>query len=170
MAPRRAGIMAFTQGRGFAIGASFGLQIRSLRCRILVCNTADTASLATCFLFGKLFRVASTSGFGEKRCRKNLSLYAAGHLSCLGLTHFANARLNRHGGGISPALSLAHAARCLMAPNPYSQSIRSSPLMASPNVFVEYSPRNGMHTDTNSSTSSKLPRLTTFNRTGSSGN
>ena len=39
--------MVFTQGRGFVIGASFGLQIRSLRCRVLVCNAADTASLAT---------------------------------------------------------------------------------------------------------------------------
>ena len=66
--------MVFTQSRGFVLGASFGLQIRSLRCRVLVCNAADTASLATCFLFGKLFRVASTSGFGEKRCRKNLPL------------------------------------------------------------------------------------------------
>ena len=67
--------MVFTQSRGFVLGASFGLQIRSLRCRVLVCNAADTASLATCFLFGKLFRVASTSGFGEKRCRKNLPLH-----------------------------------------------------------------------------------------------
>ena len=36
----------------------------------------DTASLAARFLFGKLFRVAITFGFGEKRCRKNLPLYA----------------------------------------------------------------------------------------------
>ena len=39
--------MVFTQGRGFVLGASFGLQIRSLRCRVLVCHAADTASLAT---------------------------------------------------------------------------------------------------------------------------
>ena len=51
-----------------------GSQSRSLRCRVLVCNAADTASLATPFLFGKLFGVATTFGFGEKRCRKNLPL------------------------------------------------------------------------------------------------
>ena len=39
--------MVFTQGRGFALGASFGLQIRTLRYRVLVCHAADTASLAT---------------------------------------------------------------------------------------------------------------------------
>ena len=49
--------------------------IRSLHCRVLVCRAADTASLATRFLFGKLFAVAITFGFGEKRCRKNLPLY-----------------------------------------------------------------------------------------------
>ena len=38
--------MVFTQGRGFVIGESFGLQIRSLDKRVLVCNAADTASLA----------------------------------------------------------------------------------------------------------------------------
>ena len=66
--------MVFTQGRGFVLGALFGLQIRSLRCRVLVCDAADTASLATWFLFGKLFGVATLVGFGEKRCRKNLPL------------------------------------------------------------------------------------------------
>ena len=66
--------MGFTQGRGFVLGALFGLQIRSLRCRMLVCHAADTASLATWFLFGKLFGVAMLVGFGEKRCRKNLPL------------------------------------------------------------------------------------------------
>ena len=66
--------MVFTQGRGFVLGASFGLQIRSLRCRVLVCNAADTASLATRFLFGKLFACATFVSFGEKRCRKNLPL------------------------------------------------------------------------------------------------
>ena len=68
--------IVFTQGRGFVFGASFGLQVRSLRCRVLVFDTADTASLATCFLFGKLLDVAITFGFGKKRCRKNLPLYA----------------------------------------------------------------------------------------------
>ena len=68
--------MFFTQGHGFVIGASFGLRIHSLRCRDLVCHAADTAFLATWFLFGKLFGVATLVGFGEKRCRKNLPLYA----------------------------------------------------------------------------------------------
>ena len=66
--------MVFTQGRGFVFGASLGLQIRSLRCRVLVCHAADTASLAAWILFGKLFVVATFLGFGEKRCRKNLPL------------------------------------------------------------------------------------------------
>ena len=66
--------MFFTQGRGFVLGAIFGLKTGSLRCRILVCHAADTASLATRFLLGKLFRVTMTFGFGEKRCRKNLPL------------------------------------------------------------------------------------------------
>ena len=66
--------MVFTQGHGFVLGASFGLKRRSLRCRVLACNAADTASLATRFLFGKLIGVAITFGFGEKRCRKNLPL------------------------------------------------------------------------------------------------
>ena len=66
--------MVFTQGRGFVLGAPFGLRRRSLRCRVLVCSAADTASLATLLLFGKLFGVATLVGFGEKRCRKNLPL------------------------------------------------------------------------------------------------
>ena len=37
-------------------------------------RVADTASLATWFLFGKLFGVAMLVGLGEKRCRKNLPL------------------------------------------------------------------------------------------------
>ena len=28
--------MVFTHGRGFVLGASFGIQIRALRCRVLV--------------------------------------------------------------------------------------------------------------------------------------
>ena len=66
--------MVFTHGRGFVLGASFGIQIRALRCRVLVCHAADTASLAMWFLFGKLFGVAMLVGFDEKRCRKNLPL------------------------------------------------------------------------------------------------
>ena len=50
------------------------MQISSLRCRVLVCNAADTASLATWILFGKLIGVATFVGFGKKRCRKNLPL------------------------------------------------------------------------------------------------
>ena len=66
--------MVFTQGRGFVLRASFGLQIRSLRCRVLVCLAADTASLATWVPFGKLFCAATFVGFEKKRCRKNLPL------------------------------------------------------------------------------------------------
>ena len=58
--------MVFTQGRGFVLGASFGLQVRSLRCRVSVCHAADTASLATWILFVKLFGVATLVTFGEK--------------------------------------------------------------------------------------------------------
>ena len=68
--------MVFTQGRGFALGASLGLQNCPLRCRVLVCHAADTASLATWFLFDKLFGLTTLVGFGEKRCRKNLPLAA----------------------------------------------------------------------------------------------
>ena len=50
----------------------------SLRYRVLVCHAADTASLATWFLFGKLFCVATLFDFGEKRCRKNLPLADTG--------------------------------------------------------------------------------------------
>ena len=39
-------LWVFTQGRGFDFGASFGLQFPSLRCRVLVCHAADTATLA----------------------------------------------------------------------------------------------------------------------------
>ena len=66
--------MVFTQSRGFVVGASFNLRHRTLRRRALVCHAADTASLATWFLFGKLIGVATLVGFGEKRCRKNLPL------------------------------------------------------------------------------------------------
>ena len=66
--------MVFTQGRGFVVGALFGLPYRLLRLRVLVCHAADTASLATWLSFGKLFGVATLVGFGEKRCRKNLPL------------------------------------------------------------------------------------------------
>ena len=66
--------MDFTQGRGFVSGVSFGLPCHPHRSRVLVCHAADTASLATWVLFGKLFDVAMTFGFGEKRCRKNLPL------------------------------------------------------------------------------------------------
>ena len=48
--------------------------VLSLRCRVLVCHAVDTASLATWFLFSKLFSVATLFDFGEKRCRKSLPL------------------------------------------------------------------------------------------------
>ena len=54
--------------------------VQSLRCGVLVCHAVDTASLATCFLLGRLFGVATLVGFGEKRCRKNLPLCAASFL------------------------------------------------------------------------------------------
>ena len=47
--------MVFTQGRDFVIGPSSGLPHCPLRWRVLVCHAADTASLATLVLFGKLF-------------------------------------------------------------------------------------------------------------------
>ena len=64
MPPKEPNLLA--QGHGFVIGASFGLQVLSLRCRVLVCNAVDTASLATLFLFGKLLCVATLFAFGEK--------------------------------------------------------------------------------------------------------
>ena len=73
--------MVFTQGHGFVVGASFGLRRFSLRCRVLVCRAAGTASLATWFLFGKLFGVAVLVVFGEKRCRKNLPLADPGRMA-----------------------------------------------------------------------------------------
>ena len=66
--------MVFTQGRGFVVGASFDLPCWLLWLHVLICLAADTASLATWFLFGKLFGVTTLVGFGEKRCRKNLPL------------------------------------------------------------------------------------------------
>jgi len=62
--------MIFTQGRGFVVGASYGVQIHSLRCRVLVASAACTASLATRVLIGKLIGVATLFDIGEKRCRK----------------------------------------------------------------------------------------------------
>ena len=86
--------MVFTQGRGFVLGESFDLLIRSLRCRVLVCYAADTASLATRFLFGKLICIATTFGFGEKRCRKNLPLCDL-PMPCLALRDLVNSTV-RH--------------------------------------------------------------------------
>ena len=45
---------------------------------MLICHAADTASLATWILFGKLLSVATLVAFGEKRCRKNLPLSDTG--------------------------------------------------------------------------------------------
>ena len=44
---------------------------RSPLCRVLVCDSVDTASLATWFVFGKLIGVATLVDFGEKWCREN---------------------------------------------------------------------------------------------------
>ena len=92
--------MVFTQGRGFVLGASFGLPSCFASLTSLGCHAADTASLATWLLFGKLIGVAMLVGFGEKRCRKNLPLddltnpercpnqlsIHFGHLCCLPMT------------------------------------------------------------------------------------
>ena len=56
-----------------------GAQALELKCwhtDFAVLLAADTASLATWFLFGKLIGVAMLVCFGEKRCRKNLPLCA----------------------------------------------------------------------------------------------
>ena len=42
--------MVFTQSRGFVLGASFGLQCRSLRRRVLVCHVADANRNFRCLL------------------------------------------------------------------------------------------------------------------------
>ena len=67
--------MVFTQGRGFVLGASFGLHIH-IRSVVAFRFAAPRTPplLATWILFGKLFGVATLVGFGEKRCRKNLPL------------------------------------------------------------------------------------------------
>ena len=66
--------MVFTQGRDFVLGGSFGLPSCPLRLLRLASHTADTASLATWILFGKLIGVVTLFDFGEKPCRKNLPL------------------------------------------------------------------------------------------------
>ena len=47
----------------------------------MVCDAADTVSVATLVLFGKLVGVAMLIDFGEKRCRKKLPLSAPSLLS-----------------------------------------------------------------------------------------
>ena len=68
--------MGFTQGRGFVIEASFGLQnwFAPLSRSGLPCR--GHRLFGNVVSFGKLFGVAMLVGFGEKRCRKNLPLYA----------------------------------------------------------------------------------------------
>ena len=67
--------MVFTQGHGFVVGASFGLQRLLAPLSRIGLPRRDTASLATWFLFGKLICDATLFDFGEKRCRKNLPLH-----------------------------------------------------------------------------------------------
>ena len=70
---RRSPNMVFTQGRGFVLGASFGLLIvRSVVAFWFA--TPRTPPLWQRDFFGKLLAVVITFGFGEKRCRKNLPL------------------------------------------------------------------------------------------------
>ena len=72
--------MVFTQGHGFRRWSIvwFAVFDRSVvACWFAMPWTAvDTASLATWFLFDKLFGLTTLVGFGEKRCRKNLPLAA----------------------------------------------------------------------------------------------
>ena len=66
--------MVLRKATASSLESRLACRVRSLRCRVLVCHAVDTASLATWFLFGKLFCVATCFDFGEKRCRKNLPL------------------------------------------------------------------------------------------------
>ena len=66
--------MVFTQGRGFVLGASFGLQNSFAPLPRYGLPRRGHRLFGTWFLFGKLICVAITFGFGEKRCRKNLPL------------------------------------------------------------------------------------------------
>ena len=67
------------------------------------CRAADTASLATWFLFGKLTGVVTLFGFGEKRCRKNLPLAVTYQSLCL--------ILNPDTGDSPRAMRFAHSKR-----------------------------------------------------------
>ena len=44
--------------------------VQSLRCRVLVCDAVDTASLVMSIAFGKLIGVTTLFDFGKERCRK----------------------------------------------------------------------------------------------------
>jgi len=70
--------MVFRKAAASLLEHRFGLLYHSLCCCVWFATAADTTSLATGFLFGKLFCVATLVGLGEKRCRKKLPLYALG--------------------------------------------------------------------------------------------
>ena len=66
--------MVFTQGRGFVLGASFGLQESFAPLSRTGLPRRGHRLFGNVISFGKLLCVAITFGFGEKRCRKNLPL------------------------------------------------------------------------------------------------
>ena len=66
--------MVFTQGRGFVVGASFGLQISLAPLSRFGLPRRGHRLFGNVVSFGKLLGVSITYGFGEKRCRKNLPL------------------------------------------------------------------------------------------------
>ena len=68
--------MVFTQGRGFVLGASFGLQISFAPLSRFGLPRRGHRFFGNAISFGKLICVATLVGFGEKRCRKNLPLDA----------------------------------------------------------------------------------------------
>ena len=53
------------QRHGFVIGSSFGLRRFNAVVSCWVCNATDTASLATRFLFDRLFCIATLFAFGK---------------------------------------------------------------------------------------------------------
>ena len=92
MVARRAGRLTWFLRKATASSLETRLvcHVLSLRFRDLVCHAVDTASLATWYLFGKLFCVAALFDFGEKRCRKNLPLADAGAMKRKLLLDHAN--------------------------------------------------------------------------------
>ena len=74
MAALRAGNMAFTQGRGFVFGVSFGLRDFFGPLSRVGLPRRGHRLFGNVVFFCKLIGVATLFDFGEKRCRKNLPL------------------------------------------------------------------------------------------------